>query len=54
MGAGLFAANRINIGKFLVYVGTGQDSITIAIRIITEPVSSGRIAQLNLENNYVT
>ena len=24
MGAGLFAANRVNIGKFLVAIGTGQ------------------------------
>ncbi|HJS68210.1 MAG TPA: hypothetical protein VJ730_02225, partial [Nitrososphaera sp.] len=32
MGAGLFAANRVNIGKFLVFVGTGQGLITILIR----------------------
>jgi hypothetical protein len=53
MGAGLFAANRINLGKLLVVVGTGQGLITIAMRILTE-LSSGRIAQLGLENNYVT
>jgi hypothetical protein len=35
-GAGFFAANRVNIGKFLVIVGTGQGLITIAIRILTE------------------
>ena len=53
LGAGLFAANRINLGKFLIFVGTGQGLITIAARIVTE-LSSGRLAQLGLENNYVT
>ena len=53
MGAGLFAANRINLGKFLVYIGTGQGLITIAARIMTE-FASGRLGQLGLENNYVT
>jgi hypothetical protein len=50
MGAGLFAANRVNIGKFLVFVGTGQGLITILIRIATEFLTGG----LALENNYVT
>lgn len=50
MGAGLFAANRINIGKFLVVVGTGQGLITILLRIATE-LWSGRLA---LDNNYIT
>jgi hypothetical protein len=50
MGAGLFAANRINIGKFLVLVGTGQGLITILINIALE-FWSGRWA---LDNNYVT
>lgn len=50
MGAGLFAANRINIGKFLVLVGTGQGLVTILLRIATE-FWSGRLA---LETNYVT
>lgn len=50
MGAGLFAANRINIGKFLVIVGTGQGLITILINIALE-FWSGRWA---LDNNYVT
>ena len=53
MGAGLFAANRINLGKFLVYVGTGQGLVTIGARILTE-IWSGRLSQLGLENNYVT
>src|ERR687892_1825631 len=35
-GAGFFAANRVNVGKFLVIVGTGQGLLTIAIRILTE------------------
>jgi hypothetical protein len=49
MGAGLFAANRINIGKFLVMVGTGQGLITILIRIALEFWNSG-----TLGNNYIT
>jgi hypothetical protein len=49
MGAGLFAANRINIGKFLVFVGTGQGLITILIRIVIEFWNGG-----TLGNNYVT
>lgn len=50
MGAGLFAANRVNIGKFLVMVGTGQGLITILINIVLE-FWTGRLA---LDNNYVT
>jgi hypothetical protein len=50
MGAGLFAANRINIGKFLVMVGTGQGVITILLHIATE-FWYGRLV---LENNYIT
>lgn len=50
MGAGLFAANRVNIGKFLVFVGTGQGLITVLIRIALE-FWSGRLA---LDNNYIT
>jgi hypothetical protein len=50
MGAGLFAANRINIGKFLVIVGTGQGLITILVSILLE-FWTGRLA---LDNNYVT
>jgi hypothetical protein len=50
MGAALFAANRINIGKFLVFVGTGQGVLTILLRL-GEELWSGR---LGLDNNYVT
>jgi uncharacterized membrane protein len=50
MGAGLFAANRINIGKFLVLIGTGQGLITLLLNIAAE-LWSGRLA---LDNNYVT
>ena len=50
LGAGFFAANRVNIGKFLVIVGTGQGLFTIAIRILTE-VWSGQLWSIN---NYVT
>ncbi len=49
MGAGLFVANRVNIGKFLVAVGTGQGLFTIALRVISE-IWSG---QSLLANNYV-
>jgi sporulation protein YlmC with PRC-barrel domain len=50
LGAGFFAANRVNIGKFLVIVGTGQGLFTIAIRILTE-LWSGQIWGIE---NYVT
>jgi hypothetical protein len=49
-GAGFFAANRVNIGKFLVIVGTGQGLFTIAIRVLTE-IWTGQIWSIN---NYVT
>ena len=48
MGAGLFVANRVNMGIFLVLVGTGQGLFTIALRIMTE-IWFGRL--LLLENN---
>ena len=51
LGAALFVANRVNMGKFLVLMGTGQGLFTIALRIMTE-VWSGR--SLSLENNYIT
>ena len=50
VGAGLFALNRATLGKFLVFIGTGQGLFTIALRIWSE-IWSGRIA---LENNYIT
>jgi hypothetical protein len=49
-GAGFFAANRVNLGKVLVMIGTGQGLITIAIRILAE-IWSGQLWSLN---NYVT
>lgn len=51
MGAALFVANRVNIGKFLVIIGTGQGLFTIVLRIMTE-IWSGRL--LSLEHNYIT
>ena len=51
MGAALFIANRVNMGKFLVLMGTGQGLFTIALRIMTE-IWSGRL--LSLEHNYIT
>lgn len=50
IGAGFFAANRVNLGKLLVIVGTGQSLFTIAIRILVE-IWSGQLWSLN---NYVT
>jgi len=50
VGTGLFAANSINAGKFLVMVGTGQGLVTILINIALE-FSSGTWA---IDNNYVT
>jgi hypothetical protein len=52
MGAGLFAANRVNWGKFLVMLGTGQGLFTILLYIISRLFSSG--GWNNLDNNYVT
>jgi hypothetical protein len=49
-GAGFFAANRVNIGKFLVIIGTGQGLLTIAIRILTE-IWTGQIWGVD---NYIT
>jgi hypothetical protein len=49
MGAALFAANRVNIGKALVILGTGQGLITILLRLLEE-LWNGR---LGLDNNYV-
>ena len=48
VGAGLFAANRVNLGKIFVGIGTGQGLFTIALRIIYD-IWSGRIDA----NNYV-
>ena len=50
VGAGLFAVNRVTLGKILVFLGTGQGLFTIVLRIWSE-ISSGRIA---FENNYIT
>ena len=47
MGAGLFVAIRVNMGKFLVLVGTGQGLFTIALRIITE-IWFGRLLLLEI------
>ena len=49
VGAGLFAANRVNLGKIFVGIGTGQGLFTISLRIIYD-IWSGRI---DLANNYV-
>jgi hypothetical protein len=51
MGAALFVVNRVNIGKFLVMIGTGQGIITISVRILFDLLSGNLFA---LENNYIT
>jgi hypothetical protein len=50
IGAGLFAANRVMLGKFMVMIGTGQGIFTIGLCIFSD-VSSGKLS--SLENNYV-
>jgi hypothetical protein len=52
MGAGLFAANRVNWGKFLVMLGTGQGLFSILLHFILRFLSSS--GWNNLDNNYVT
>ena len=49
LGAGLFAANRVNLGKLWIGIGTGQGLFTIALRLVYD-VWYGRI---DLANNYV-
>lgn len=49
MGAALFAANRVNLGKFLVMIGTGQGLFTIVVRLVLE-VWSGHTWAFN---NYI-
>jgi hypothetical protein len=51
IGAGLFAANRVNWGKFLVMVGTGQGLFSIVLYIILRLLSSS--GWNNLDNNYI-
>jgi sporulation protein YlmC with PRC-barrel domain len=52
IGAGLFAANRVNWGKFLVMLGTGHGLVSILLYIFSRLFSSG--GWNNLDNNYVT
>jgi hypothetical protein len=49
MGAALFILNRVNIGKFLVIIGTGQGIFTIGLRMMSE-LLSGKL--FLIENNY--
>jgi hypothetical protein len=42
IGAALFAANRVNLGKLWIEIGTGQGLFTTALRIIFD-TWSGRI-----------
>jgi sporulation protein YlmC with PRC-barrel domain len=51
MGAGLFAANRVNWGKFFVMLGTGQGLVTILLHIILRVLSSS--GWNNIDNDYI-
>ena len=51
MGAGLFAANRVNWAKFLVMLGTGQGLVSIILHIILGLFSSS--GWNNIDNNYI-
>jgi hypothetical protein len=51
IGAGLFAANRVNWGKFMVMLGTGQGLFSILLFIILRLLSSD--GRNNLDNNYI-
>jgi len=52
IGAGLFAVNRVNIGKFLLSIGTGQGMFTIAFHILSE-ITSSSSGRLTFGNHYV-
>ena len=45
-GAGFFAANRVNLGKFLIMIGTGQGLLTILWRLFLD-ISSGNPGAAN-------
>ena len=49
-GAGLFAANRVNLGKFFVSIGAGQGLFTVSLHLVLE-LLSGRIG---IQYNYIT
>jgi len=51
IGAGLFAANRVNWGKFMVMLGTGQGLFSILLYIILRLLSSS--GWNNLDNDYI-
>jgi hypothetical protein len=52
IGAALFAANRVNIAKFSLSIGTGQGLFTIVFHILSE-ITSSPSARLTLGNHYV-
>ena len=52
LGAGLFAVNRVNVGKFLLSIGTGQGLFTIAFHILSE-IASSSSGRLTFGNHYV-
>jgi hypothetical protein len=52
IGAGLFAINRVNIGKFLLSIGTGQGIFTIVFHILSE-ITSSSSGSLTFGNHYV-
>jgi hypothetical protein len=52
IGAGFFAINRVNIGKFLLLIGTGQGLFTVTFIIFSEVFLS--FNRLTFGNHYVT
>jgi len=52
IGAGFFVANRVNLAKFLVMVGTGQGLLTVLLYIGSGLLSGGGWS--SLLDNYVT
>jgi hypothetical protein len=51
IGAVLFAANRVNIAKFSLSIGTGQGLFTIAFHILSE-ITSSSSGRLTFGNHY--
>ncbi|MBV9175406.1 MAG: hypothetical protein JO297_00030 [Nitrososphaeraceae archaeon] len=52
IGAALFAANRVNIAKFSLSIGTGQGLFTIAFHIVSD-IASSSSGRLTFGNHYV-
>ena len=49
-GAGLFAPNRVNLGKFFVSIGAGQGFFTVSLHLVLELLSG----KIGIQYNYIT